>query len=177
MRQPVFSCTSSTSAGGVGLVSRRLSRCLGASGPRIPRQPGEGDARKLTRLAWGAVLLAVLSLDPAAATAGGGVSSPGEVQRVAIVGGSYFFRPDHVVVTAGRRVELEVKAEPGIIPHRFVLETAAGVTLADVSLDEQPQVLSLDLPPGKYVFHCPNRLLLFKSHRERGMAGVLEVKE
>ncbi|MGH8352603.1 MAG: hypothetical protein ACRERY_03635 [Pseudomonas sp.] len=99
------------------------------------------------------------------------------VQRVAIVGGSYFFRPDHVVVQAGRGLEITVRVEPGVIPHRFVLETTNGKRLAEVPLDKKAKTLRFDLPAGKYLFHCPNRLLLFKSHRERGMAGVLEVKE
>jgi len=104
-------------------------------------------------------------------------STDAGVQQVAIVGGSYFFRPDHVVVKAGRRLELAVRVEPGIIPHRFVLATVSGRTLADVPINETTKVLRFDLPPGKYVFQCPNQLLFFKSHRERGMAGVLEVKE
>lgn len=37
------------------------------------------------------------------------------------------------------------------------------------------QVIHLTLKAGNYVFYCPNRLLWFKSHRERGMAGVLQV--
>ena len=94
------------------------------------------------------------------------------VQRVTIVGGSYFFRPAQIVARAGRPLEITVSMERGVVPHRFVLEGADGRPLADVELAEQPQTLRLELAAGEYAFHCPNRLLFFKSHRERGMAGV-----
>lgn len=44
------------------------------------------------------------------------------VQRVTIVGGSYFFRPNHVVVTAHAPVELTVSSQPGIVPHSFEID-------------------------------------------------------
>jgi len=99
------------------------------------------------------------------------------VQRVALVGGSYFFRPDHIVVQAGQPLEISVKVEPGIVPHSFVLEAADGKSLVEVKLGEQAQTLRLNLAPGHYIFYCPKRLLGFKSHRERGMSGVLEARE
>lgn len=99
------------------------------------------------------------------------------VQRVALLGGNYFFRPDHIVVQAGQPLELAVNVEPGIVPHSFVLEAADGTVLADVQLAAEAKTLRLNLPPGKYIFYCAKRLLGFKSHRERGMAGLLEAKE
>ncbi|GAB3393959.1 cupredoxin domain-containing protein [Azotobacter armeniacus] len=99
------------------------------------------------------------------------------VQRVTLVGGSHFFRPEHIVARAGPPLEFTLSMEPGIVPHRFVLEAPDGQVLADVDLGETPQRLRLSLTAGDYVFYCPNRLLLFRSHREKGMAGLLEVRE
>lgn len=99
------------------------------------------------------------------------------IQRVAVLGGSYFFRPNHIVVQAGKPLEISVKMERGIVPHSFVLESAEGKQLADVSLSEEAQILRLNLPAGHYVFYCSKRFLGFKSHRERGMAGTLEAVE
>ncbi|KAB2898974.1 MAG: quinol oxidase [Burkholderiaceae bacterium] len=99
------------------------------------------------------------------------------VQRIAIVGGSYFFRPPHIVAHAHVPLELQLSVEPGMIPHRFVLEGPAGQPLADLPLGTQAQTLRLTLAAGDYPFYCPNRLLLFPSHREHGMAGVLQVRE
>ncbi|SMF22783.1 cupredoxin domain-containing protein [Pseudogulbenkiania subflava] len=105
------------------------------------------------------------------------VASDG-VQRVAIVGGSYFFRPAHIVVKAGTPVELSVKVEAGLIPHRFVLKLPPDQVAIDSRLGEEPRTFRFTpTMAGRYPFHCPNKLLFFKSHEEKGMAGVLEVVE
>ena len=105
------------------------------------------------------------------------VSGADDVQRITIVGGSYFFRPARIVARSAPPLEIMVSMESGLIPHRFVLEAADGRVLADVPLAEQPQTLRFELPAGEYAFHCPNRLLFFSSHRERGMSGVLRIEE
>lgn len=38
-----------------------------------------------------------------------------------ILGGSYWFRPDRVVVKANTPVLLSMKKKPGIVPHTFVI--------------------------------------------------------
>ncbi len=128
-------------------------------------------------------LIAIASL-PAVAAAPADEASPYHasadadgVQRVSLLGGSYFFQPGHIVVQADQPLELSVKVEPGIVPHSFVLETADGRRLAEAALGEEPKTLRFKLPAGRYVFYCPKRLLGFKSHREHGMAGVLEARE
>lgn len=102
---------------------------------------------------------------------------PDGVQHIAIVGGSYFFRPSHIVARANQPLEISVSMESGVIPHSFVLEGPEGRQLADVDLSTQAQTLRLTLAAGNYPFYCPNRLLWFESHRERGMTGVLKVQE
>lgn len=99
------------------------------------------------------------------------------VQRVSLVGGSYFFHPGHIAAQAGRPLEIAVSLEPGLIPHRFVLEASDGQQLANLPLSAEAKTVRLTLKAGDYVFYCPNQLLQFKSHRERGMAGVLQVRE
>lgn len=132
---------------------------------------------------WFAILIALLVFGTgtacAAPVAAPDQTSKGDdgVQRVNIVGGSYFFRPDHIVVQAGQPLAIAVNVAPGMVPHSFVLEAADGTALVDVQLTEEAKILHFDLPPGNYVFYCAKRLLGFKSHRERGMAGVLEVRE
>ncbi len=98
------------------------------------------------------------------------------VQRVTIVGGSYFFHPARITARANRPLEITLSIESGVIPHRFVLDGPDGKHMADVPLGINAQVIRLTLKTGDYVFYCPNRLLWFKSHRERGMAGVLQVR-
>jgi len=36
-------------------------------------------------------------------------------------------------------------------------------------------LLALAAAAGKYAFYCKNKLLFFKSHRENGQEGILEV--
>jgi hypothetical protein len=47
------------------------------------------------------------------------------VQRLAMTMGSYFYRPSHVVVTAGKPVEITLTAEEGFVPHDIVIDDAA----------------------------------------------------
>ncbi|MBN3775478.1 quinol oxidase [Burkholderia sp. Se-20378] len=99
------------------------------------------------------------------------------VQRVAIVGGSYFFRPNHVIVRAHVPVELTVSAEPGLVPHSFEIDAPqAGITV-HTELATTPKTFRFTpAQPGRFAYYCTHRLLFFRSHRERGMEGVLDVE-
>ncbi|ERJ33102.1 Heme/copper-type cytochrome/quinol oxidase, subunit 2 [Burkholderia sp. AU4i] len=99
------------------------------------------------------------------------------VQRVAIVGGSYFFRPNHVIVRANVPVELTVSAEPGLVPHSFEIDAPqAGITV-HTELGTTPKTFRFTpAQPGRFAYYCTHRLLFFSSHRERGMEGVLDVE-
>ena len=97
-------------------------------------------------------------------------------QRVDILGGSYFFKPDHVVVKLNVPVVLSVKREWGIVPHTFVLKIPQSGVNIDESLSTDAKTVEFTpTVPGKYTFYCRNKLLFFKSHEEKGMKGVLEV--
>jgi plastocyanin len=105
-------------------------------------------------------------------------AKPGQdgVQRVRIVGGEYFFKPNHIVVKVNLPVELIVTKEAGITPHNIVIEAPeAGVTVEE-DLDTEAKKISFTATAvGKYPIYCSNKLLFFASHRERGMEGILEV--
>lgn len=97
-------------------------------------------------------------------------------QRVRILGGSYFFRPGHVIVKAGVPVELSVSLERGIVPHSLVLKAPEAEIEIDESLGTDPKTFVFTpAAAGRYPFYCGNKLLFFESHREKGMEGVLEV--
>lgn len=106
-----------------------------------------------------------------------GIDSDG-VQRVEILAGKYFFKPDHIIVKANAPIELKVRKEAGIVPHSFVIkEPETGIEVNE-SLSTEPKVITLTpKKAGKYPFYCGQKLLFFKSHREGGMEGVLEVTE
>ncbi|RQR67967.1 MULTISPECIES: quinol oxidase [unclassified Burkholderia] len=99
------------------------------------------------------------------------------VQRVAIVGGSYFFRPNHVIVRAHVPVELTVSAEPGVVPHSFAIDAPQAGIAVRTELGTTPRTLRFTpTAPGRFAYYCTHRLLFLRSHRERGMEGVLDVE-
>lgn len=101
------------------------------------------------------------------------------VQRVTVLLDNYTFSPDHVVVQAGVPVELTLASVTTFTPHNFVLkEPAAGLVL-DQEVGAGATVVLRFTPTkaGTYTFYCDKRLLFFKSHREKGMEGRLDVRE
>lgn len=100
------------------------------------------------------------------------------IQKVKILAGSYFFDPDYVIVKINIPVELTIRQESGMTPHTFVIkEPDAGIEI-DESLSTEPKTIKfIPNKVGKYPFYCSKKLLFFKSHREQGMEGIIEVVE
>ena len=100
------------------------------------------------------------------------------VQKVEIIAGSYYFDPDYIIVKVNVPVEIKIKKETGITPHNIVITAPdAGIDFAE-DLSKEPKIIRFTpLKTGKYPFYCDKRFLFFKSHRERGMEGILEVRE
>jgi plastocyanin domain-containing protein len=98
------------------------------------------------------------------------------VQRVEVIGGSYYFDPNVIVVKVNVPVELRVRKESGSTPHNMVLKAPeAGIDFS-VSLSTTPKSVTFTpTKTGKYPFECTHKLLFFKSHTDRGMHGILEV--
>ena len=100
------------------------------------------------------------------------------VQRVDILGGGYFFTPNHIIVKVDVPVELKVRKESGIVPHNIVIKAPETGINVDESLDTDPKIIRFTPTKiGNYTFYCDKKLLFFESHREKGMEGVLEVIE
>ncbi len=140
---------------------------------------------RLLRRTRGLGLIALLaapapSFGAGAAEGFAAVPGPDGIQRVRVVAGSYFFRPRQIRVQAYLPVELTVVAEPGLIPHDFVIDAPkAGITVRE-TLGDEPKVIPkvirfLPAVPGIFEFHCSQRLLFFESHKDQGMRGVIEV--
>lgn len=99
-------------------------------------------------------------------------------QRVEMTGGEYYFDPSVVVVKVNVPVELTIRKTGGITPHDFVIK--APEADLDFSIDlssESKKVSFMATKAGSYPFECSNQFLFFKSHKERGMHGMLEVVE
>lgn len=100
------------------------------------------------------------------------------IQRVEVVGGEYFFNPKHIVVKVNVPVEFKVRKEALIIPHDIIIKAPeAGITINE-SLSRDPKTFFfIPTKTGKYPIYCDKKLLFLKSHRDKGMEGVLEVVE
>jgi plastocyanin domain-containing protein len=101
---------------------------------------------------------------------------PDGVQRVRVEGGSYFFKPAHVVVKANVPVELLASRESGVTPHDLVIKAPDAGIAVEVELSAEPKKINFTpTAVGVYPLYCSKKLLFFASHRERGMEGILEV--
>jgi plastocyanin len=99
------------------------------------------------------------------------------VQRVRIIGGEYFFKPKRIVVKVNVPVELLVSKEASVVPHTLVINAPEAGIVLDQELGTEPKTFAFTpRAVGSYPYYCRNRLLFFKSHREHGMEGVLEVQ-
>ncbi|HYI86178.1 MAG TPA: quinol oxidase [Burkholderiales bacterium] len=98
------------------------------------------------------------------------------VQRIRMVGGSYFFKPGHIVVNANVPVELLASRESGITPHNLVIRAPeAGISVEEDLGTDPKKILFTATKPGKYAIYCSKKLPFVASHRAKGMEGLLEV--
>lgn len=100
------------------------------------------------------------------------------VQRVEVTAGSYYFDPNVIVVKVNVPVEMKIKKEAGVTPHNIVIKAPeAGIDIEE-SLGSEPKTIKFTpTKTGRYPFECTKRFLFFKSHKDRGMHGMLEVVE
>ncbi len=98
------------------------------------------------------------------------------VQRVEVVGGSYFFDPNYIIVKVNVPVELKVRKDQGYTPHDIIVKAPeAGIEFSE-SLGKDPKVIKFTPKAvGKYEMYCGKKLPFVKSHKDRGMDGMIEV--
>jgi plastocyanin domain-containing protein len=104
------------------------------------------------------------------------VTGGDSIQRVTVTAGSYFFDPNRITVKANMKVEMTVMKESSLTPHDIEMKSPeAGMEFSE-GLSSTPKVISFTpTKPGTYPFFCGKKLPLSKSHRERGMEGIIEV--
>lgn len=97
-------------------------------------------------------------------------------QRVEMTAGSYYFDPQIVVVKVNVPVEMTIRKEPGITPHNLVMRSPEADLDFEIAVSTEPKKVSfMATKTGAYPFECSHRFLFFKSHKDRGMRGILEV--
>ena len=100
------------------------------------------------------------------------------IQRATIILDSYSYTPNHLIVQAGKPVELLLTSITTITPHNFLLKNeAAGLSIErEVKSGRTVTLQFTAMRPGTYTFYCDKKLLFFQSHQEKGMEGTLEVR-
>jgi plastocyanin domain-containing protein len=103
---------------------------------------------------------------------------PDGIQRIHVLGGDYFFEPDHIILRVNIPVEMTVRKEPTIVPHNIVINASdAGIDIKE-SLRKDPTVIKFTpTKVGTYPFECSKKFLFFRSHKEKGMKGIIKVIE
>ena len=126
------------------------------------------------------VLLLLLTVPGVRLSAAVSVLEPDDrgLQHTTITMDSYSYSPNELSVQAGKPVELTLHNAATLIPHSFVLEDpAAGLHVrTEVSAGESQTIRFTPTHSGTFAFYCEKKLRFFKSHRERGQEGRLEVR-
>ena len=100
------------------------------------------------------------------------------VQRATVTLDSYSYSPNHLIVEAGKPVELTLTSVTTIIPHNFIIKDSAGSPFVeqDVSAGKTVTITFTPPQPGIFPIYCDKRLWPLPSHRDKGMEGKLEVR-
>lgn len=100
------------------------------------------------------------------------------VQRATITLDSYSYSPNHLIVEAGKPVELMLTSVTTMIPHNFIIKDPVGRLSVeqDVSAGKTVTIAFTPTQPGIFPIYCDKRLWPFPSHRDKGMEGTLEVR-
>lgn len=101
------------------------------------------------------------------------------VQRATVVLDSYSYEPNHLVVQVGKPVELTLTSIATITPHNFIIKDPSGNLSVeqDVGAGKTVTVIFTPTQAGTFPIYCDKRLWPLPSHRDKGMEGILEVKE
>ena len=105
-------------------------------------------------------------------------TAPDGVQRAVVEADSYDFVPRHLVVRTGKPVELTFKSLTWLVPHNVIIDDPrSGLAIREaIPAGESATVRFTPMVPGTFAIYCDKKLPFFKSHREKGMEGVLEVR-
>ena len=100
------------------------------------------------------------------------------VQRATVMLDSYSYSPNHLIVEAGKPVELTLTSMTTLIPHNFLIQDpTGGLSIEqDVGAGKTVTITFTPTQPGTFSIYCDKRLWPLPSHRDKGMEGKLEVR-
>jgi uncharacterized cupredoxin-like copper-binding protein len=91
---------------------------------------------------------------------------------------SYSITPDRIVVNVNEPVTLKVTNKATLTPHDLIIKAPeAGIDVAvDLHAGKSGEATFTPTRAGTYEILCNKKLLFFKSHKDKGMHGVLVVE-
>jgi len=98
------------------------------------------------------------------------VTNASGVQQVDVDLHSFYFKPNRIVVHAGRPVELVIRNRAVLVPHNFTLSDASIAVSANKWGLGAHRVRFTPTTPGEYQFFCH-----VDGHAKKGMTGTLVV--
>ena len=100
------------------------------------------------------------------------------VQRAAMVLDNYSYSPSHLIVQAGKPVELTLTRASSFTPHNLIIDDpASGLSInQDVPGSKSVKLNFTPTRTGSFTFYCDKKAPFMPSHRDKGMEGVLEVR-
>jgi heme/copper-type cytochrome/quinol oxidase subunit 2 len=100
------------------------------------------------------------------------------VQRATVTLDSYSYAPNHLIVEAGKPVELTLTSITIVTPHNFIVHDQAGSFSVEQDVGAGKTVVIQFTPKqaGIFPIYCDKRLWPMPSHRDKGMEGKLEVR-
>jgi plastocyanin len=103
---------------------------------------------------------------------------PDGIQRAVVEADSYAFIPNHLTVNAGKPVALTFKSVTWVVPHNVIIDDPrSGLNIREeIPAGESLTITFTPTVPGSFPIYCDKKLPFFKSHREKGQEGVLEVR-
>lgn len=100
------------------------------------------------------------------------------IQRAVVEADSYAFIPNHLIVKTGKPVELTFKSVTWVVPHNVIIDDPqSGLNIREeIPAGQSLTITFTPTVPGSFAIYCDKKLPFFKSHREKGQEGVLEVR-
>jgi plastocyanin len=100
------------------------------------------------------------------------------VQRITMEMDNYSYSPSHIVVEAGKPVEISFVSVSAWTPHDFVIDDPAFGQKIEVNVGggKKKSITFTPAAPGSFIFYCSKDIPFAKSHREKGMEGKIEVR-
>lgn len=91
--------------------------------------------------------------------------------------GSYYIKPDKITLKVGEPVIFNLVNEATLIPHNLAIQAPeAGINIkVEVSARKKASVTFTPTKTGTYEMACTKKPLFGKTHKEKGMHGVIEV--